>query len=236
MKLVVQSKSCVWLFVTPWTAVRQASLSFSISWSLLKLMSTESVMLSNHLILCCPLLLWPSVLPSIRAFSIESAFHIRWLKDWSFSISPRESVNKEIFLKFTSFITVWGVLAHLQSFFEGRNRWNCVFLSTFQYFAKFSLRTMHNFYKCEHHEKKESPEPKSSWADGWGPHIWASAPCGDLYHEQVALPWVRSQPKRWQVTDLPDPTVLLSSFKDGQLLFCPLATSSFSNTSRCGGL
>ena len=90
--------SCVWLFVTPCTAARQASLSFSISWSLLKLMSPESVVPSNHLILCRPLLLLPSVLPSIRAFSIESAFHIRWLKDWSFSciISPKEWVNKEI--------------------------------------------------------------------------------------------------------------------------------------------
>ena len=66
---------------------RQASLSFTISWHLLKLMSIESVMPSNHLILCCPLLLLPSIFPSIRIFSRESALHIRWPKYWSFSFS-----------------------------------------------------------------------------------------------------------------------------------------------------
>ena len=75
------------LFATPRTAARQASLSITNSWSLLKLMSIESVMLSNHLILCHPLLLL-SIFPSIRVFSNESAFHIRWPKYWSFSISP----------------------------------------------------------------------------------------------------------------------------------------------------
>ena len=73
--VLVQSLSCVQLFVTPWTTAHQASLSFTISWSLLKLMSVESVMPSNHLILCCPLLLLPSVFPSIRAFSNEPAIH-----------------------------------------------------------------------------------------------------------------------------------------------------------------
>ena len=76
----VQSLSCVWLFVTPWTAVHQASLSITNSWSLLKLMFIELVMPSNCLILCCPLLL-PSVLPSIRGFSSESVLRIRWPKD-----------------------------------------------------------------------------------------------------------------------------------------------------------
>ena len=74
----VQSPSCVWLLATPWTAARQASLSITIPWSLLKLMSIESVMPSNYLILCLPLLLWPSIFPSIRVFSNESALHIRW--------------------------------------------------------------------------------------------------------------------------------------------------------------
>ena len=87
MMVVVQSLSCVWLFVTPWTAACQASLSFTISWSLLKLMSIESVMPSNHLILCCPLVVL-LIFPSIRVFSNESALHIRWPKYWSFSISP----------------------------------------------------------------------------------------------------------------------------------------------------
>ena len=75
---------------TPWTAARQASLTFTNSRSLLKLMSIESVMPSNHLIFCCPLLLLPSIFSSIRVFSNESVLHIRWPKDWvfSFSISP----------------------------------------------------------------------------------------------------------------------------------------------------
>ena len=78
------------LFATPWTAARQASLSFTISQSLLKLMSIGLLMPSNHLILCRPLLLLPSILPNIRVLSDELAFHIRWPKYWrfSFSISP----------------------------------------------------------------------------------------------------------------------------------------------------
>ena len=86
----VQLLSCVQLFVTPCTAVYQASLSITNSWSLLKPMSIELVMPSNHLILCCPLLLLPSIFPSIRVFSNESAVCIRWPKYWSFSfnISP----------------------------------------------------------------------------------------------------------------------------------------------------
>ena len=80
----------VWLFATPWTEALQASLSITNSWSLVKLMSIESVMPSKHLILCCPLLLLPSIFPSIRVSSSESALCIRWPKYWSFSfnISP----------------------------------------------------------------------------------------------------------------------------------------------------
>ena len=86
----VQSLSRVWLFVTPWTAARRASLSITNCWSPPKPMSIESVMPSNHLILCCPLLLLPSIFPSIRVFSNESALLIRWPKYWSlsFNISP----------------------------------------------------------------------------------------------------------------------------------------------------
>ena len=83
----VQLLSHVRLFVTPWTTIRQASLSITSSQSLLKLMSIVSVMPSNHLILCRPLLLLPSVFPSIRVFSNESALHTRWPKYWSFSFS-----------------------------------------------------------------------------------------------------------------------------------------------------
>ena len=85
--VVVQSLSHVWLFVTPQTAARQASLFSAISQSLLKFMSIESVMPSNHLILCRPLLLLPSVFPSIRVFSRESVLHIRYPNYWSFSFS-----------------------------------------------------------------------------------------------------------------------------------------------------
>ena len=84
---VVQSLSHVRLFVIPWTVARQASLSFTISQTLLKLISIESVMPSNYLILCCPLLLLPSIFPSIRVFSNGSVLHIRWPKYWSFSFS-----------------------------------------------------------------------------------------------------------------------------------------------------
>ena len=84
---MIQSLSHVQLFVTPWSAARQASLSFTISRSLLKLMSIESVMPSNLLILCRPLLVLPSIFPSIRVFSNESVLHIRWPKYWSFSFS-----------------------------------------------------------------------------------------------------------------------------------------------------
>ena len=83
----VQSLSRVQLFETPWTATHQASLSITNSWSLLKLMSTESVMPSNHLILCHTLLLLPSIFPSIRVFSNESVLCISWPKYWSFSFS-----------------------------------------------------------------------------------------------------------------------------------------------------
>ena len=83
----VQSLSCVQIFATPGTAARQASLSITNSQSLLKLMSIESMMPSNHLILCHPLLLLPSISPRIRVFSNESVLHIRWPKYWSFSFS-----------------------------------------------------------------------------------------------------------------------------------------------------
>ena len=83
---IVHSLSPARLSVTPWTAASQASLSFTTSWSLLKLTSTESVTPSNHLVLCC-LLLLPSVFLSIRVFSNESVLHIRWPKYWSFSFS-----------------------------------------------------------------------------------------------------------------------------------------------------
>ena len=102
--MLVQSLSPVWLFVTPWTAARQASLSITKSWSSLRLMSIESVMPSSHLILCHPLLLLPPIPPSIRVFSNESTLHMRWPKYWSFSfsISPSNEYSGLI-----SFKIVW---------------------------------------------------------------------------------------------------------------------------------
>ena len=107
----VQSLSCVQLFETPWTATCQASLSFTISWSLLKLMSIESVMPSNHLILCHPLLLLPSIFPSTGVFSNESALRIRWPKYGSFS--PSISSSNE-YSELISFRTDWCDLLAVQ--------------------------------------------------------------------------------------------------------------------------
>ena len=103
----VQSFSHVQFFVTPSTAARQASLSFILSWGLLKLMSIESLMLSNHLILCHPLLL-PSIFPSIRVFSSESALCIMWLNYWSFSfsVSPSNEYSGLISLGLTVLISL----------------------------------------------------------------------------------------------------------------------------------
>ena len=89
----VQLLSLIRLFATPWTAARQASLSITNIQSPPKPMSIESVMPSNHLILCCPLLLLPSIFPNIRVFSNESAFHIRWPKCWSFSFNISPSIE-----------------------------------------------------------------------------------------------------------------------------------------------
>ena len=106
-----QSLSHVQLFATPWTAAHQASLSITNSRSLLKLMS-ESLMPSNHLILCRPLLLLPSIFPSIRVFSNESVLHIRWLKYWSFSISPSNEYSGLISFRtdWCDFLAVQGTL------------------------------------------------------------------------------------------------------------------------------
>ena len=103
--------SHVQLFATPWTAVCQASLSITTSWSWFRLMSIESVMPSNHLILCHPLLLPPLIFPSIRVFSNESADHIRWPKYWSFSFSISPSNE---YSGLTSFRIYWFDLLAVQ--------------------------------------------------------------------------------------------------------------------------
>ena len=101
--------------MTPCTAKCQASLSFTISLSFLKLMSIESVMPSNHFVLCHPLLLLPSIFPSIRVFSKVSALHIRWPKNWSFSISPSNEYSELISFRIDwfDFLAVQGILKSL---------------------------------------------------------------------------------------------------------------------------
>ena len=123
-KIKSQSSCCsvtksVLLFVTPWTAARQAPLSSTVSQSLFKFMSIELVMLSHHLILCCPLLLLPSIFPNIRVFPSESALCIRWPKDWrfSFSISPSHEHPGLISFRmdWLDLLAVQGTLKSLQS-------------------------------------------------------------------------------------------------------------------------
>ena len=114
--VVIQLLSQVQLLATPWTAAHQSSLPFTISRSLLKLTSIESVMPSNHLILCCPLLLLPSIFPSIRVSSNELALHIRWPKYWSFnfSISPSNEYSLVSFrIDWFDLLAVQGTLKSL---------------------------------------------------------------------------------------------------------------------------
>ena len=130
--VVVQSPSHVWLFVTPWTAACQASLSFTISWSLL-LIATELVMPASHFILWFCLPLWPSVLPSMRDFSNEWAVCIRWPKYWSFnfSISPSNEYSGLISLKIDWFdlLAVQGTFRSLLQHHSSKalNLWHSAF-------------------------------------------------------------------------------------------------------------
>ena len=122
--VVVQSLGCVWLFVTPWTAAHQASLSSTISWSLLRFMSIESVMPSNHLILCHPFLLLPSISPSISVFSNELALRIRWPKYWSFDFGNSPSNE---YSGLTSLRTLYSTVQHTiaQPLVEDALTWQC---------------------------------------------------------------------------------------------------------------
>ena len=112
---LLSSLSCVWLFATPWTAGPQTSLSLTISQSFLKLMSIESVMPSNHFILCRPLLLLPSIFPSIRVFSNEWALRVRWPNYWSFSISLSSAYSGTISFRMDWFdlLAIQGTLKSL---------------------------------------------------------------------------------------------------------------------------
>ena len=119
------SCSVMSVFVTPWTAAHQTSLSINNSWILLKLMSIELVMPSNHLIICCPILLLPSILPSIKVFSNESVLSIRWPKYWSFSfsISPSNQYSGLVSFRIDWFdlLAVQGTLKSLLHHHSSKN-------------------------------------------------------------------------------------------------------------------
>ena len=138
----VQSLSHIRLFVTPWTAARQASLSITNSRSLLKLMSIESVMPPNHLILCCPFLLPPSIFSSIRVFSNESVLHIRWPKYWScsFSISPSNEYSGLI-----SFRMDWLDLLAVQGTLKSLLQYHSSKASILQHSACFIVQLSHPY-------------------------------------------------------------------------------------------
>ena len=142
----VQSLIRVPLFATPWTAARQASLSITNSWSLLKLMSIESVMPSNHLILCCPPLQPPSIFPSIWVFSNESVLRIKWPKYWSFSfsISPSKEYSGLI-----SFRMDWLDLLGVQGTLKSLLQYHSSKASIFQRSAFFVVQLSHPYMTTE---------------------------------------------------------------------------------------
>ena len=128
----VQLLRCVWLFATPWNAALQASLSITNSWSLFKLMSIESVMPSNHLVLCHSLLLLPSIFPSIRVFSNDSVRHIRCPKYWSFSFSISPSNEYSRFISFgMDWLDLLAVQGTLKSLLQHHSSKASVHLSAF---------------------------------------------------------------------------------------------------------
>ena len=142
----VQSLSHVRLFATPWTAARQAFLSITNSWSLLKLMSIESVMPSNYLILCHPLLLLPSIFPSIRVFSNESVLGIRWPKDWSFSfnISPSNEYSG-LNSSRMDWLDLLAVQRTLKSFLQCQ--FKSISSSTLSFLYSPTLTSIHDYWK-----------------------------------------------------------------------------------------
>ena len=126
--------------MTPWTVAHQVSLSFTISQSLLKFMSIESVMSSNHLVLCCPLFLLPSIFPTIRVFSNESALSIRWLNYWSFSIGPSNEYSRLI-----SFRIRWFDLLAIQGTLKSLLQYCSLKASIFQRSPFFMAQLSHTY-------------------------------------------------------------------------------------------
>ena len=147
--------SCVRLFATPWTTACQASLSFTISQSLLKLMSIELVMPSNHLILCHPLLLLPSVFPSIRVVPNESTLDIRWPKYWhfSYSISPSNEYSG-----LTSFRMDWLDLLAVQGFLKSLLQYHSSKASIFQHSASVMVQLLTFIYSYWKNHSFDSTE------------------------------------------------------------------------------
>ena len=141
----VQSFSHIWLFVTPWTAAREASFSITNSWSPPKLMSIESVMPSNRLILCHLLLLLPSIFPSIRVFSNESALHTRWPNYWSFSFNISPSNEHPGLISFRmdwlDLLAVQGTLKTPTPQFKSINS------SALSFLYSLTLTSIHNYWK-----------------------------------------------------------------------------------------
>ena len=138
--------SLVWPFVTSWTAARQASLSITNSWSLLKLGSIKSVMPSKHLILCPPLLLLPSVFPSIKVFSNESVLHIRWPKYWSFNFSTSPSNEYSGLISFRmDWLNLLAVQETLKSLLQQPQFKSIHSALSFLYSS--TLRSIHDYWK-----------------------------------------------------------------------------------------
>ena len=163
----VQSLRCVQLFVTPWTAACQASLSITNSRNPPKPMSIESVMPSNHLILCRPLFLLPSIFPSIRVFANESALHIRWSKYWSFSfnVSPSNEHSGLI-----SFRMDWLNLLAIQGTLKNLLQHHSSKASILQCSAFFTVQPIQHIKKQRHYFANKCP---SSQSYGFSSsHVW----------------------------------------------------------------
>ena len=144
----VQLLSDLRLFATPWTAARQASLPITNSCSLLKLMSIELVMPSNHLILCCPRLLLPSIFPSIRVFSNESALPIRWPKYWSFGFSISSSNEYSGLISFrVDWLDLLTVEVTLKSLFQHQSSKASVLQCSAFFMAEPILTSIHDYWK-----------------------------------------------------------------------------------------
>ena len=144
----VQSLSRVQLFATPWTAARQASLSITISQSSPKFMSIESVMPSRHLILCCPLLLLPTIPPSIRVFSNESALRIRWLKYCSFSFNISSSNEHPGLISFrTAWLDLLAVQGTLKSLLQYHSSKLSINSSALSFLYSPTLTSIHDYWK-----------------------------------------------------------------------------------------